>query len=554
MNVDLARGNSVQRWRWGLLIVLGGLAGVSVLPKSALGVLGLIGATAAAADLGLWAARRGFSDGVKVARASGLLGGAVALTASLTGRWGGEALWPLPVLALLAEAVAYRRGRALWMGAAGYGVLVAGAFLGHLTTPAQAFKAALSVALGAAVSHILSGLKGRDDRLDVGERRLSAVVESVTSLASSPDLSTMLATSLRVALQESAGTAGYVLLTNENEPDQLYAEVAAGREEFAFPQALVVGEGLSGYVVQMRQLVAMGNREGRGECDGIDLGSRSAVSLPLLAREYQDSTSPADDQILGALTIIGPEGRPDFDGADLQVLQSIGSMMAVAVANARMESRRRTTFLRTLESLATALEARDEYTRGHSQRVCEVSMLIGEALGFTPEALEELRIGTILHDIGKIGVRDNILNKDARLNDDEFAIMKTHPVIGYEICKPLMLSEGVLMIIRNHHEKLDGSGYPDGLKGGELPPPLRVVCVADAFDAMSSRRPYRNVMAIEKVVAELSKGAGIQFDPVIVETLKNLIATDRLRDVYRQYWDTPQEGPPGEAIEERRAA
>jgi HD-GYP domain-containing protein (c-di-GMP phosphodiesterase class II) len=158
-------------------------------------------------------------------------------------------------------------------------------------------------------------------------------------------------------------------------------------------------------------------------------------------------------------------------------------------------------------------------------------------MGFGAEAMEELRIGTTLHDIGKIGVPDAILNKAAKLTDEEFDLMKAHPVIGYEICRPLMLSEGVLMLIRNHHEKLDGSGYPDGLKGGELPLSLRVICVSDAFDAMSSRRPYRNVMDINKVISELSRGAGIQFDPVVVEILKDLLQDGSLNPIYLSQWD-----------------
>lgn len=533
------RRKAVLRHRWALLGAFGALTLSGVLPRTTLPVLALFAALGAIAQ-----AAEGFGRGKPwgpyVVRACLLLDGALALWTALDGRPGGEGFWFIAILSLLAEGVMNRQWRVLWGAAAAYLVIPLAADSLHLAPRPEILQALVSVVVGAAVSHVLSGLKGRDDRLDVGERRLGAVVESVTSLADSVDLGTMLATSLGIAMREASGTAGYVLLTDEANPDRLVAEIARGQREFEFPRELGVGEGLSGYVVQMRQRVAIGTRDGSGECDGIALGSRSAVSLPLLARAYQGATTAAGDQILGALTVIGPEGREGFDGADLQVLQSVSSMMAVAVANARMETRQRTTFLRTLESLATALEARDEYTRGHSQRVCEVSLMLGEALGFTPEALEELRIGTILHDIGKIGVRDNILNKDARLDDDEFLIMKTHPVIGYEICKPLMLSEGVLMIIRNHHEKLDGSGYPDGLKGGELPPPLRVVCVADAFDAMSSRRPYRNVMAIERVVAELSKGAGVQFDPVIVEALKELIATDKLRDLYRQYWE-PEE-------------
>ncbi|MEI7986112.1 MAG: HD-GYP domain-containing protein, partial [Armatimonadota bacterium] len=224
---------------------------------------------------------------------------------------------------------------------------------------------------------------------------------------------------------------------------------------------------------------------------------------------------------------------------ELDLLQSLSSLLANAIHYARMEERSRATFIRTLESLATALEARDEYTRGHSQRVCDLSVLIGMKLGLLPDALEELRIGTILHDIGKIGVPDHILNKPSRLTDEEFATMKSHPVIGYEICRPLMLSEGVLLIIRNHHEKLDGSGYPDGLKGGELPLSLRVVCVADAFDAMSSRRPYRGVMDMGHVMGEMSKGAGVQFDPVVVEALKSILSAGELDEMYADFWTKP---------------
>jgi putative nucleotidyltransferase with HDIG domain len=288
----------------------------------------------------------------------------------------------------------------------------------------------------------------------------------------------------------------------------------------------------------MNQPIALRNQDRKSlECDGLELGVRSVISVPLSSRILIGSHESGMEQTLGALTVMGDPSGAAFGPDEMELLCSMGSLMAVAVSNARMEGRQRTTFLRTMESLATALEARDEYTRGHSQRVCEVSMMIAEHLGFTGDALEELRIGTILHDIGKIGVPDSILNKRGRLTDEEFAVMRSHPVIGYDICKPLMLDDGVLMIIRNHHEKLDGSGYPDQLRGGELPPSLRIVCVADAFDAMSSRRPYRGVMDIESVFSELSKGAGIQFDPVVVEALRDLLPTERMQACYRMYWN-----------------
>jgi putative nucleotidyltransferase with HDIG domain len=298
-----------------------------------------------------------------------------------------------------------------------------------------------------------------------------------------------------------------------------------------------VGAGVTGYAVKMGQPISIHNsNDEQLDVEGIKSGARSIVSVPLVARNYMGPAQASSEQVLGAITLLGNSEDSFANADDMHLLRSLASLVAEAVSNANMEERQRTTFLMTLETLAKSLEARDVYTRGHSQRVCDVSMMIGERLGLTNEALEELRVGTILHDIGKIGVPDSILNKPGRLSDEEFQIMKSHPVIGYEICSPLGLSEGVLMIIRNHHEKLDGTGYPDGLKGGELPLSLRIVCVADAFDAMSSRRPYRDVMAMSRVLAELSAGAGVQFDPVVVEMLKEILPTERMQDCYRTQW------------------
>jgi GAF domain-containing protein len=392
------------------------------------------------------------------------------------------------------------------------------------------------------VGHILSNFQQRDETLRQRDHRLNAVLSCGGALADNADLQQMMLHALKTSVEETKAQCGYIMLVDKENPNILYPEVAySSTGSFEFPEKLELGEGLSGYVAKMGQPISIsaGNDE---QFDGIVEGVRSAACVPLVSRGYKTVGTPQMDQNLGVLTLIDQSDPAAFSTDDMELLRTMSSLVAVAVSNARMEERRRATFPQTLESLATALEARDEYTRGHSQRVCELSLLIGERMGFSPDALEELRIGTILHDIGKIGVPDAILNKRARLTDEEFLIMKAHPVIGYEICKPLMLSEGVLMIIRNHHEKLDGSGYPDGLKGGELPLSLRIVCVADAFDAMSSRRPYRAVMEIGTVLGELSRGAGTQFDSVVVENLKELLHNGKLNELYSQYWDNEAEG------------
>ena len=388
---------------------------------------------------------------------------------------------------------------------------------------------------------LFSKFQTKDRILRDRDRRLTTLMNTAASMSMSNDLRSLILTTLKSAVNDLGASAGTVTLTCEEDHSILLTEAAYGvKGDFDFPVVITMGEGISGYVAKTGQPITLTAKDGDFiDCDGIGLPVKSAICVPLVNREFSGVGVTHSELMIGAMTIINSEENVTLETEELDLLQSLSSLLANAVHNARMEERSRATFIRTLESLATALEARDEYTRGHSQRVCDLSVMIGMNLGLLPDALEELRIGTILHDIGKIGVPDHILNKPSRLTEEEFQIMRTHPVIGYEICRPLMLSEGVLLIIRNHHEKLDGSGYPDGLKGGELPLSLRIVCVADAFDAMSSRRPYRGVMDMGHVMGEMSKGAGVQFDPVVVESLKNLLMGGELDEMYADYWTKP---------------
>ncbi len=391
------------------------------------------------------------------------------------------------------------------------------------------------------VGYLFSKFQTKDRILRDRDRRLTTLMDTASNMSLSGDLRSLIISTLKSAVNDLGASAGTVSLTCEEDNSVLLTEAAYGvKGDFEFPVVVTMGEGISGYVAKTGQPITMTAKDGEYiDCDGIGLPVKSAFCLPLVNREFSGVGVAHSELMIGAMTIINSEENVTLEAEELDLLQSLSSLLANAVHNARMEERSRATFIRTLESLATALEARDEYTRGHSQRVCDLSVLIGMKLGLLPDALEELRIGTILHDIGKIGVPDHILNKPGRLTDEEFATMRTHPVIGYEICRPLMLSEGVLLIIRNHHEKLDGSGYPDGLKGGELPLSLRVVCVADAFDAMSSRRPYRGVMDMGHVMGEMSKGAGVQFDPVVVEALKSILSAGELDEMYADFWTKP---------------
>lgn len=175
-------------------------------------------------------------------------------------------------------------------------------------------------------------------------------------------------------------------------------------------------------------------------------------------------------------------------------------------------------------ALAEALEAKDIYTRGHSERVAKYSVILGNAMGLTSQEIEDLRRGSLLHDIGKIGVQEAVLNKVEKLTQEEMAHIRTHPARGYEICKSLKSFKNILPIIRSHHERIDGKGHPDGLTGNQIPLSAKICSITDAFDAMTSNRPYRKgispLQAANIFEREMHSG---QWDPEVLQVFINLI-------------------------------
>jgi len=171
----------------------------------------------------------------------------------------------------------------------------------------------------------------------------------------------------------------------------------------------------------------------------------------------------------------------------------------------------------TLLAFSETIEQKDEYTKGHCHRVGSISLALGNALGFSKERLSILEGGALLHDIGKIGISEQILNKDSHLTKEEYSIIKMHPVFGERIVAHIDLFQPYRPIIRSHHERMDGKGYPDGLKGKEIPLDAAIVTLADAFDAMTSDRAYRSALPAEIAVEEIKLFSGTQFHPDLVE-------------------------------------
>ncbi|MBO6154296.1 MAG: response regulator [Lachnospiraceae bacterium] len=184
-------------------------------------------------------------------------------------------------------------------------------------------------------------------------------------------------------------------------------------------------------------------------------------------------------------------------------------------------------FLHVVESLADAIDAKDNYTKGHSGRVAQYAKEIAQRYGYDEKQQEQIFMMGLLHDVGKIGVPDEVINKPGRLTDEEFNRIKVHPVIGHKILSNIREMPELADGARCHHERYDGNGYPEGLSGENIPEKARIIAVADAYDAMTSNRSYRGVLSQEKVRAEIEKGKGSQFDPRFADIMLEMIDDDK---------------------------
>jgi putative two-component system response regulator len=214
-----------------------------------------------------------------------------------------------------------------------------------------------------------------------------------------------------------------------------------------------------------------------------------------------------------------------FAHADLQAAVSDALERA---SRSREELRERLLAPTLASALANAIEARDSYLHGHCERLASLAVRIAELLGLPVDQIETIRLGAILHDVGKIGIPDRVLLKPGPLDDEERAIVETHPEIGDKLLEPLDLLSGARPIVRHHHERWDGAGYPDRLAGDEIPLGARIVCVADSIEVMSSRQLYRKPLAPAQIVEELARCRGTQWDPEIIDLTLGLIESGEL--------------------------
>lgn len=308
--------------------------------------------------------------------------------------------------------------------------------------------------------------------------------------------------------------AGSLLLV-DHEKGELFFEVVIGESGSRIKEVrLKAGQGIAGWVAEKGEPVIIHDvssdpRFFKGADEKTEFVTKNIICVPVIAK----------DKILGVLEAINKrDGK--FDKGDLEVFVALANQVAIAIENSNLYHELKETFYETAEALAETIEMRDPYTGGHTRRVMNYSLSIGMELGLSKDALERLKLSAILHDIGKIGIRDDILLKMGRLDKDEFEKMSMHPGYGADILGHVKQLKDVIPGVRNHHEMYNGNGYPDHLRGEDIPLIARIITVADSFDAMTTNRPYRNALSKADAFQELQKNTGIQFDARVVEAFR----------------------------------
>jgi putative nucleotidyltransferase with HDIG domain len=234
-------------------------------------------------------------------------------------------------------------------------------------------------------------------------------------------------------------------------------------------------------------------------------------------------TLRTSDRPVGILRLVRDPEQPGFAADDRKLLVVCASQIAASLENIRLYQQLKAQNLQIISAFADMIDARDPYTRGHSEQVTRYATRLAEVIGFSSEQIERIKYGALLHDIGKIGVRDSVLLKAGQLNDAEVRQVRQHPQIGVGILRHIKSLADVLPIIQSHHERLDGKGYPEGRRSDEIPVEAKIIAIADSFDAMTTNRSYRQAMCSEEAIRVLLRGRGHQWDANLVDAFVAMI-------------------------------
>ena len=341
---------------------------------------------------------------------------------------------------------------------------------------------------------------------------LDNLLKATEAIASAMQLDPLLDMIMELGMNIMDAEGCSVLLVDEKEKKLQFVAASGAKKEEVKKLSLDMGEGVAGWVVQNDQplLIEDVSRDDRfsKRVDEI-LGQKteSLICVPLKVKE----------RTIGVMEVINKKGDRTFTERDMVLFKPLSAQAAVAIERARLYEDLEDMYISTVKSLAAAIDAKDPYTRGHSERVTRFSLLIAKELGLDEKIQKDVQLCGLLHDVGKIGVPISVLRKKDKLTDEDWKLIRRHPVLGAEIVSPIRQLEELIPNIRHHHERYDGKGYPDNLKGDEIPLISRILAVADTFDALTSERPYRNGLSDKAALEEIEICKGTQLDPACAD-------------------------------------
>lgn len=463
----------------------------------------------------------------------------IAIT--LAAHWGGAGakdlylLYPFVIVStgyaynrLLPTAMALTASLALDSASAHIRSAGAANVAGTFTQHTSAFLLAALTAL------YIIAFKKQDETMRIKEHKLSALFECGTRFTSSQNLSQLLNYVLDTAIAETGAAGGSIMLLDTH--GKLVPEIVRSSND---PEGPPDNE-IARLTLSAGEPMVLNDRSDKEEPDTQDTAQIPVACVPLTDRnteEYASEHNMPSSRVIGTLSVYGTRHGPGFEHEDVDLLRTLALYASMGVNNSKLYHELHTTFLRTLQSLARSLEAKDPYTQGHSCRVSEISQIVAQHLDLPPEAVDILRNAALLHDIGKVGIPDSVLQKPGQLNPEERLVIQTHPVTSENICRPLGLPADALFLIRHHQERLNGSGYPDQLPADQHPLTLRILSAVDVLDAMSSDRPYRKALTVPERLEQLNRASGTEFDPVVVEILKSMLQSGELDRFYTKTQD-----------------
>jgi len=370
--------------------------------------------------------------------------------------------------------------------------------------------------LAGSFNKITAELEARISELEESKTLLQNILQKIGSaVTSASGMTHLLELIIESVIKGTESTSGAIVLLAEDS-QTLRVSASHGFGEELKTLELKITEGLMGRVMRSKRPESVSNVSTNAAAN-VEFKHGLASSTIMLAPLVSKGSA------LGLIMVSDKKAKARFNKDDIALLNNVAAQTAIAIKNFQLNEDAEQTYLETITALAVAVEAKDSYSRGHLDRVAKYVKIIGQEMGLDDEMMRLLQHGATLHDVGKIGVRDDVLKKEGPLTEYETKEMREHAIIGVNIIKPIRNMAALCELVRHHQEFYDGTGYPDGLKGEAIPLSARILKVADAYDAMTTNRPYRKALSKAEAKRELQAKAGIEFDPHVAEAFLRAI-------------------------------